>query len=118
MLWKEVKDKILIFSEDDYVFADMFISIIKEYDKVTNQEDLQVYTFAMLEELMNENLINIFLLENNETGVLKTCLYEYSDTKSKVHLINLLNQKWKEIGYRLPTPAELFWLTSDLKIIE
>lgn len=118
MLWKDVKDKILVFGEDDYVFADMFISIIKEYDKVINQEDLQVYTFTMLEELMNENLIKIFLLYNDKDGVLQTYLYEYSDTKAKVHLINLLNEKWKEITYRLPSPTELFWLTSDLKIIE
>ena len=118
MLWKDVKDKILVFGEDDYVFADMFISIIKEYDKVINQEDLQVYTFTMLEELMNENLIKIFLLYNDKDGVLQTCLYEYSDTEAKVNLINLLNEKWKEIGYRLPNPTELFWLTSDLKIIE
>lgn len=45
MLWKDVKDKILVFGEDDYVFADMFISIIKEYDKVINQRFAGLYVY-------------------------------------------------------------------------
>ncbi|SUX48469.1 hypothetical protein [Chryseobacterium indoltheticum] len=44
MHWKNIKDKVLIFGEDDYVFADMFVSIINEYDKIVTNDDLRRYT--------------------------------------------------------------------------
>ena len=55
MNWESIKDKILIFGEDDYIFANMFISIINEYEKVQNLEDLKFFTYSMLTELMDEN---------------------------------------------------------------
>ena len=40
--WLYIKDKIIVLGEDDYVFADMFISVISEF-KNSNKEDLKIY---------------------------------------------------------------------------
>ena len=65
MNWERIKDKILIFGEDDYIFADMFTSIINEYEKVQNLEDLKFFTYSMLTELMDEKLIRISVFSHN-----------------------------------------------------
>lgn len=113
MHWKNIKDKVLIFGEDDYVFADMFVSIINEYDKIVTNDDLRRYTFKMLEELMDENLIKVYLLNDNAKD-LQINLYDYSNKQNKMDLISLLDKKWRQINYRLPQPNELFWITADL----
>lgn len=111
MKWDYIKEKILAFSEGDYVFADMFISIINEYNGVQNQEDLKLYTYAMLKELMDENLIKIYILYLDKMGNLKKNIYNYHNEESKKVLINIIDDAWKNKNYSLPLPNELFWIT-------
>lgn len=115
MTWNDVKEKLLVFGEDDYVFADMFISIINEYINSSNKNDLIVLTYTMLRELMDENLINIFVLTISEKGVVNPNFYSYNDKKSKDDLIEYIDSKWKEMDYRLPFPNELFWIETISK---
>ncbi|MCX8531950.1 hypothetical protein [Chryseobacterium luquanense] len=114
--WEEIKKKILLFGEDDYVFADMFISIVNEYENIHNIEDLKIYAMAMLNELMESNLIKIFLLKKDEKNILINEEYSFKTPEQKKDLIKIIDERWKALQYRLPNPDEIFWVTSDLCI--
>ena len=117
MNWEYLKDKILVFAEDDYVFADMFISILSEYenDKI---EDIKISTFKMLQELMNENLIDVFILENKlhkKKKVLDNIFYKYETKQDIENFIKKIDKEWEFINYRLPEPNELFLIATNEK---
>lgn len=111
--WLYIKDKIIVLGEDDYVFADMFISVISEF-KNSNKEDLKIYTFKMLQELMIENLIDVFVLKN-EKNMVNNMLYKYENEIDIEKFIKNIDKKWALLGYQLPEPSELFWITTSEK---
>ncbi len=115
MNWERIKDKILIFGEDDYIFADMFISIINEYEKVQNFEDLKFFTYSMLTELMDEKLIKIYVPKIDKGNIIQIIEYICNDKKSELEIIKIIDNEWKYIDYKIPQPNELFWITTDLK---
>ena len=117
MDWKYLKDKILVFGVDDYVFADMFISIISENED-NKIENLKIAIFKMLQELMNENLIDVFVLENkvymNKT-VVDNIFYKYETEQDIENFVRKVDREWALINYQLPRPNELFWITTNEK---
>ena len=112
--WDEIKKKILSFGEDDYVFADMFVLIINEYENVRTNEDLRIYTIGMLDELMENKLIKIYLLRKDENNILINEESKYDTFEQKDKLIKIIDESWKALEYRIPNPDELFWITADL----
>ncbi len=116
--WSHIKDKIIVFGEDDYVFAAMFISIMSEFENISNNNDLKIYTFKMLNELMNENLIDVFTLKNeiidNKIFVDKT-LYKYENKIDIENFIKNIDNEWALLNYNFPEPNQLFWITTNKK---
>jgi len=113
MTWEYVKDKVLVFGEDDYVFADIFIAIIQEFDKVEDKETAKLYTHIMLEELLAEKLVTAYLVDSKE-------LVEYDcDSAEKIKsFIKVIDNEWEHIKYTLPQPNQLFWITTTEKGLE
>lgn len=110
MNWNYVKDKILVFGKDDYVFSDMFISIVGEFDDVLNNDDRILFCYEMLRELMSENLIDIFLLDKKELIPFKfNCLEDINQ------FVNTIDREWKILNYEFPNPNQLFWITTNSK---
>lgn len=118
MKWESIKDKILVLGEDDFVFADMFVSIISQYNGLKTNEDIKESSLKMLRELMTEKLIDVFVLKKekiNNKVVISNILYNYDSLKSiNVFLINL-DKDWTFYNNRLPQPDELFWISSNEK---
>ena len=116
--WSYIKDKIIVFGENDYVFADMFISIISEFENINNNDDLKIYTFKMLNELMSENLIDAFTLKNeiidNEFFIVNI-LYKYENKIDIENFIKSIDNEWALLNYNLPEPNQLFWITTNEK---
>lgn len=110
MTWEYVKDKVLIFGEDDYVFADIFIAIIQEFYKVEDKEALKLYAYIMLEELLTEKLIMAYLVSPEE-------LVEYDcDSAEKIKsFIKIIDNEWAGLIYFRPLPNQLFWITTTEK---
>lgn len=90
MDWEYIKDKVLVFGEEDYVFIDMIMSIVKEFDNAVNKETTKIYTCLLIEELMRENLIDIFEVEEN---FLKR-MYFTSDTE----ILTIISEIKKKIS--------------------
>jgi hypothetical protein len=111
--WSYIKDKIIVLGENDYVFADMFISVISEFEN-SSKVDLKIYTFKMLQELMNENLIDVFVLKN-EMNIVNNILYKYENKIDIENFIKNIDIEWAILGYKFPEPNELFWITTNEK---
>lgn len=103
MNWERIKDKILIFGEDDYIFADMFTSIINEYEKVQNLEDLKFFTYSMLTELMDEKLIKIYVPKIDKGNIIQIIEYICNDKKSELEIIKIIDNEWKYIDSKYMT---------------
>ena len=115
MDWEYIKDKILVWGEDEYVFSDIFVSIIGENS--TNQ-DLVTTTYVMLRELMNEKLIDVFVLENKvymDKKIVDNILYKYETKEDIENFIIKIDKEWTMLNYQLPNPDKLFWLTTTEK---
>lgn len=106
MNWNYIKDKIQVFGKDDYVFADMFISIIKTFDDIHNKEDIKLYTLKMLQELLKEKSIDFYIAKGFDIIPIK---YDSDDEIKEI--IRMVDKDWSLIGYRLPEPNELFWIS-------
>lgn|GEM_PF-7005975 len=115
MTWKYIKDKILVWGEDDYVFADAFVSIVHELDSSIEKMDLVQNTLKMLEELMIEGLIDVFILikENNEIIDVVPC--NIFDENDIFKFVKNVKEEWKQLGYSFPKPDQLFWTTTNEK---
>lgn len=113
MIWNQVKFVVLAFGEDDYLFADMFISIIGKFNKVDDKESKIIYTFLMLKELMHEGLVEVFFVSETTTDK-----YEFKASEDIDYFIEKINTEWKELSYELPKPNQLFWITSTEKGLE
>lgn len=110
MDWNYIKDKILVFGEDDYIFADMMISILDEFDSVVNKESKKIFTLKMLHELMQEKLIDVFYVTEIEFEP-----YNYDSEDDILKFINKIDLRWSKLNYELPLPNELFWATTTQK---
>lgn len=119
MSWEKLKDKILVFGENDYVFADMFISILLEnQNNNISVEDIKILLFKMLNELMNEKLINVFILKNEEKNGKKMVInisYSYKNINDIENFIGIIDKEWVLLNYKFPKPNELFWVTTSEK---
>ena len=113
MNWGYIKDKILVFGEDDYVFSDMFFSIIGEFGKVEDIETRTLYAFVMLKELMQEKLITVYRISEKTLEE-----YVYSSESDIEKLISAISLEWKNIGYSLQGSELFFCVTSTEKGIE
>src|SRR5690606_4499021 len=111
MTWNYVKDKVLVFGEDDYVFSCMFAGIISEYDKVEGAESEIFYTYIMLKELMDEGLVEVYLIPGNNIEE-----YIYSSEEDIETFISIIDTRWKEIKYSLTD--FLFAVSSTEKGVE
>lgn len=117
MNWEYIKDKILVWGEDDYVFSNVFVSIIGEYRHETNQ-DLVTNTYLMLHELMSENLIDVFVLENKmyiDKKVVDNLFYKYKTKEDIENFIIKIDKEWTLLNYQFPEPNELFWIMTNEK---
>jgi hypothetical protein len=110
MDWNYIKDKILVFGEDDYIFADMMISILDEFDSVVNKESKRIFTLQMLHELMQEKLIDVFYVTETEFES-----YNYDSEDDILKFIDEIDLRWSKLNYELPLPNELFWATTTQK---
>ncbi|WP_291287870.1 hypothetical protein [Flavobacterium sp.] len=110
MDWNYIKDKILVFGEDDYIFADMMISILDEFDSVVNKKSKRVFTLKMLHELMQEKLIDVFYVTETEFES-----YNYDSEDDILNFISEIDLRWSKLNYELPLPNELFWATTTQK---
>jgi hypothetical protein len=108
MDWNTVKNKIEDFITDDYVFADVFISLVEKYDKVEDNESLRLFALKMLKELMQSNTIFIHIV--SETSLKKI---EYASAEDIDRILNYIDTEWSKIDYRLPLPNQLFWISSE-----
>ncbi|SHM97189.1 hypothetical protein [Flavobacterium chilense] len=107
MDWNYIKDKILVFGKDDYIFADMMISILDEFDSVVNKESKRIFTLKMLHELMQEKLIDVFYVTETEFKS-----YNYDSEDDILKFIGEIDLRWSKLNYELPLPNELFWATT------
>jgi len=114
MDWNEVKEKILIFGIEDYVFADMFVSIVSELNAKDNIHN----TFSILHELLRERLIDIFLFKKGKNEIIDIIKFSFNEEKDIVQLIKKIDEEWKLFNYDLPEPNQLFWVTTTDKGIE
>jgi hypothetical protein len=110
MDWDYIKDKILVFGEDDYIFADMMISVLGEFDSAVNKESKRIFTLKMLQELMYEKLIDVYYVSETE---FESYNYDSDDDISK--FIEEIDLRWSKLNYELPLPNELFWATTTQK---
>ncbi|WP_166923477.1 hypothetical protein [Flavobacterium poyangense] len=110
MDWNYIKDKILVFGEDDYIFANMMISILDEFDSVVNKESKRIFTLKMLHELMEEKLIDVFYVTETEFES-----YNYDSEDDILKFIGEIDLRWSKLNYELPLPNELFWATTTQK---
>ena len=92
----------------------MFISIIGDYDGIDTDNNLVFCTYTMLSELMHDKLIKIFTLKYDDLGKLIITNFKYDNLILKKKLLKIIDIEWKNIEYQLPSPDELFWITSDL----
>lgn len=65
MNWKDIKEKILIFGEEDYVFADMFVAIVNELN-TKEKKNVHDDTLTMLYELLRDRLVDVFILRKEK----------------------------------------------------
>lgn len=114
----KVIDKILIFGEDDYVFADMFIAIVSELNDSTSNTSVVENTFSILEKLLKEGLINIFILRHEKGKLVDVIKYKIINEGDIALLIENINRQWKQFNYNLPEPDQLFWITTTDKGLE
>ena len=113
MNWNEIKNKILIFGEDDYIFADMFISIVGEIDSEKN--NLIKNTFLMLKELIDDKLVEIYILNIKNNEIKDLIKYEIKCEEDVSKLIHIIDSEWQKINYQFPKPNQLFWATTTEK---
>ncbi|MFD2600853.1 MULTISPECIES: hypothetical protein [Flavobacterium] len=113
MNWGYTKDKILVFGENDYVFFDMFLSIIEEFEKVEDVESRMIYTLIMLKELMNEKLVDVYLVSEKKIEE-----YVYFSVEDIERLGSTISFKWAEINYSLPERDVFFCITTTQRGIE
>lgn len=114
----KVIDKILIFGEDDYVFADMFIAIVSELNDSTSNTSVVENTFSILEKLLKEGLINIFILRHEKGKLVDVIKYKIINEGDIALLLEDINRQWKQFDYNLPEPDQLFWITTTDKGLE
>jgi len=115
MDWEYIKDKVLVFGEDDYVFSNVFVAIISEHRYKTNK-DLVTNVYLLLQELMQENLIEVFILKTelkDGKKVVENLLYKYENNIDVENFIKKVDEEWALSNYRLPEPNELFWITTN-----
>ena len=115
MDWEYIKDKVLVFGEDDYVFSNVFVAIISEHRYKTNK-DLVTNVYLLLQELMHENLIEVFILKTelkDGKKVVENLLYKYENNIDVENFIKKVDEEWASSNYRLPEPNELFWITTN-----
>lgn len=108
MDWDIIKNKIEDFIIDDYVFADMFISLVEKYDNVEDKQSLRLFVLKMLKELMQSNSAIIHIV--SETSLNKV---EYVSEDDVNRILNWIDMEWAKIDYRLPLPNQLFWISSE-----
>ena len=111
MNWKYLKDKILVFGEDDYIFSDMFISIVSDYEGCFNDGDKMLYTYKMLREIMSEYLVDVFIVKSNKELI----PIIFNNALDIENFIIEIDKGWKKLNYKLPNPDQLFWLTTNSK---
>lgn len=113
MEWNYSKDKILVWGEDDYVFADAFVSIISEFN--SDNDHLIVNTFSMLRELISEELISVYILKTQKEEIIELINYHFNDPEDIEEFIKSVNKEWSQINYKLPQPNQLFWISTNEK---
>ncbi|WP_432671543.1 hypothetical protein [Flavobacterium sp. SM2513] len=109
MNWEYLKDKILVFGDDDWIFSDMFISIVGDYEGCFNDEDRMLYTYKMLREIMSDNLIDIYFIKPNEN----LTPFIYNNAQDIDYFISKIDVEWKKQNYKVPDPDQLFWATTN-----
>ena len=113
MEWNYIKDKILVWGEDDYVFADAFVSIISEFN--SDNDHLIRNTFSMLRELISEELISVYILKTQKEEIIELINYHFNDPEDIEEFIKGVNKEWSQINYKLPQPNQLFWISTNEK---
>jgi len=113
MTWEYVKDKVLVFGEDDYVFANMFIAIIHELPEVEDKETIKLFTYIMLEQLLAEKLVIAYRVSRQEL-----IEYQCDSTEEIKTFIKGIDDEWAGLKYLLPEPNQLFWITSTEKGVD
>lgn len=111
MTWKYLKDKVLVFGEDDYIFSDMFISIVSEIEYRCNDENRMLFTYKMLRELMSEKLVDVFIVKPNEQLI----PFIFNTAQDIENFLTHIDKEWKKLNYKVPNPDQLFWLTINSK---
>lgn len=114
MNWKDIKEKILIFGEEDYVFADMFVAIVNELN-TKEKKNVHDDTLNMLYELLRDRLVDVFILRKEKKEIIDIIKYNINDEKDIIQLLNTINEEWKLFNYDLPQPNQLFWVTTTDK---
>ncbi|WP_448606644.1 hypothetical protein [Paenimyroides ceti] len=114
MNWKDIKEKILIFGEEDYVFADMFVAIVNELN-TKEKKNVHDDTLNMLYELLRDRLVDVFILRKEKKEIIDIIKYNINDEKDIIQLLKTIKDEWKLFNYDLPQPNQLFWVTTTDK---